>query len=382
MRSSEVHTLCAVLLFAGAIAGCQQSPQVAPRAVEPAPPTTTTGRQTGFSADQAWSHLQALTAIGPRVIDTEGSAEARKYIQAQLEKLNLEVHIDERDIMASPKPESDDESEADATGETEPEPVSLFVRNVVATIPGTLGSGSIVLIAPYDTQAFEDFEFVGANDGGSGAAVLLELARVIAANPLPYSTELVFLDGQAPFTLPDGNGSRRKGAGLVRLAMEKREQGAADVHLVVYINRVGDADLHIARDLLSHRIYREEFFDEARRLGQTDAFRPDAPFESTGLKHQPLSAAGIRRIVSIVDTSYGGDEPPGLYAGTEQDTIDHCSPDSLDAVGGVVLAGLETISKRLIKIDLYSGKPVESSPATEQQTESEAVTPDGDDAQH
>ena len=166
----------------------------------------------------------------------------------------------------------------------------------------------------------------------------------------------------------------------MQLAYAKKEQGISDIHLVVYLNRIGDADLHIVRDLLSHRVYREEFFEAARRLEQTAAFEQDAQFESTDLKHRSLAAIGLRRIVSIVDTAYGGDEPPGLYAGTEQDTMDRCSPESLEAVGSVVLEGLDAISQWLIKIERFSQLPLAASPGSE--PEPEAAEQSGDETQH
>ena len=51
--------------------------------------------------------------------------------------------------------------------------------------------------------AVADPEYVGANEGASGAALLLELARVIAEKPLPYTTWIVFLDGEAPSARTD-----------------------------------------------------------------------------------------------------------------------------------------------------------------------------------
>jgi glutaminyl-peptide cyclotransferase len=361
MRPLVVHTLCAAILVFGGIVACQQPPELAPREAASVEVPPMTGRAAMFSGDRAWEDLSALTQIGPRVIDTPGHAKARDYIREQLEKLKLDVEIDERDILAPSEAAEGEVSETDAP--------SLFIRNISATIPGQLSSGSILLIAPYDTQAFDEFDFIGANDGGSGAAVLLELSRVIAAEPLPYATELVFVDAHARFALPGIAGMRHKGAGMVQLALAKQEQGVSDIHLVVYINRIGDADLQIVRDLLSHRIYREEFFSAAGRLGHEGAFGPDAPYQSSGLKHPALSAIGLRRIVSIVDTTYGGDEPPGLYAGTDQDTLDHCSPESLNAVGGVVLEGLEAISAWLIKIERFSRLPREKSAVTESQAE-------------
>ncbi len=120
-----------------------------------------------------------------------------------------------------------------------------------------------------------------------------------------------------------------------------------------------DADLRVARDLLSHRIYREEFWRAAARLGHSDAFPPGASFESPVASHRVLAAVGLRRVVALVDTSFGGDEPPGLYAGTEDDDLEHCSADSLEAVGKVALEALDKISQRLAKIDRFAESPLE-----------------------
>ena len=115
------------------------------------------------------------------------------------------------------------------------------------------------------------------NDGASGAAVLLELARVIAAEPLPYTTWFVFLDGESLPSSADGTpdpiGSR-----VFALLLSERAAGE-QVRLAVVLNRVCDPDLKIARDLGSHRIYREEFWRAAARLGHADAFQRDGAFE-------------------------------------------------------------------------------------------------------
>jgi hypothetical protein len=69
--------------------------------------------------------------------------------------------------------------------------------------------------------------------------------------------------------------------------------------------------------------------------------------------------------VAIVDTSYGGDEPPGVYADSAEDTLAHLSPESLSVVGEVTLDALDHISRRLAKIDRFSRAPLEEeSPPT------------------
>src|SRR6185436_13466851 len=78
----------------------------------------------------------------------------------------------------------------------------LALTHLVATLPGT-SPDRVVLIAPYD-----GFSFVGANDGASGAALLLELARTFAGRPLPYTIELVWLEGEG--RIGHGNGEDRE----------------------------------------------------------------------------------------------------------------------------------------------------------------------------
>ncbi|MBW2493117.1 MAG: M28 family peptidase [Deltaproteobacteria bacterium] len=299
-------------------------------------------RIASFSADRAWRDLQALTDIGARPVGSSGNDRARDYLSAQLEDLGVEVESREVDYAsAAGRP----------SGATAPE---IRVTNLSAVIPGTRSQDRFVLAAPFDSRQFEDFEFIGANDGASGAAVVLEIARVLAAHPLPYATEIAFLDGEAPFSSPNGRHRPYREIGSLGLASRIRESGSSGVRLLVYLNRVGDADLRIARDLVSHRIYREEFWKAASALDRTRAFPPDAAFENAGIAHQYFVQIGLRQVVSIVDTSFGGDQPPGLYAGTAQDTIDRCSPDSLETVGVVVLEALDAISQRLGKIDRFA----------------------------
>jgi glutaminyl-peptide cyclotransferase len=316
---------------------CQSSPPPAARV--PAPPAE---RAEAFEAQRAWEHLSTLAEIGPRVMGTEGVRRAGDYILDELAKLDIEPI--EQEITAR-------------RGEQDEEPLAL--RNIAAKIPGR-SSDVFLLVAPYDTRRYESFRFLGVNDGGSGAALLLEIARVLAADPLPYTTWLVFLDGEAPLAPGSVPVASPSHFGSRALANQLHEEGVlAGVRLALVLNRVCDADLRVARDLLSHRIYREEFWRAAARLGRSDAFPPGASFESPVASHYALAAVGLRRVVALVDTSFGGDEPPGLYAGTEDDDLEHCSADSLEAVGKVALEALDKISQRLAKIDRFAKSPLE-----------------------
>jgi glutaminyl-peptide cyclotransferase len=352
-RGRKFTRACALLIGAFAL-GCASTPATDSTPSE-APPVETkavveqefSARIASFSADRTWRDLQELTRAGARSVGSRGNDRARNYLRAQLEKLGLQVEsheVDYASLMRRPTSEGD----ADAP-----------VTNLAAVIPGTHYSDRILLVAPFDSRTFDDFEFVGANDGASGAAVVLEMARAIAANPFPYATEIVFLDGESPFPSPDGRKTAYREIGSLGLASRIRDSGVSSVRLMFYINQVGDADLRIARDLVSHRIYREEIWRAADSLDRSHAFPRDASYEHAGLAHRYFTQVGLRQIVSIVDTSFGGDQPPGLYAGTDKDTIDRCSPESLETVGVVVLEALDAISERLAKIDRFARSGLE-----------------------
>jgi glutaminyl-peptide cyclotransferase len=296
-----------------------------------------------FSAERAWRDLQMLTKDGGRPVGSRNNARAREYLREQLEDVGLKVESWDVDYRKS--------------GQASPaaDAPKIPVTNLSAIIPGTRSQDRFLLVAPFDSRHFDDFEFVGANDGASGAAVVLEVARVLAADPLPYATEIVFLDGESPFSAPDGQKGFYREIGSLGLASRLQEQGIAGVRVLVYLNRVGDADLRIARDLMSHRIYREEFWKAAAALDRTQAFPRDAAFENVGMGHPNFAEIGLRQVVTIEDTAFGGDQPPGLYADTAQDTIERCSPDSLQTVGVVVLGALDAIAGRLGKIDRFAG---------------------------
>jgi glutaminyl-peptide cyclotransferase len=341
MRVPLSHpTLLASLLVVVSLA-CQSTQPVP---VDPGP----VGRLHQFSSERAWGHLEALTAIGPRASGTRGASKARSYIQEQLDLYGIEFEVHPFRV--------DFENGEDA----------LELKNVIGKIPGD-SDGFFVLAAPYDTRYFDSFDFIGANDGGSGAALLLELARTLAIDPLPYTTLLVFLDGEAPLGRGGPDDQRVGLLGSSALANVWRAQGVVpDIRFLAYFNQVGDADLEIARDLFSHRAYREAFWNAASRLGFIEAFPAGESYESPRAGHHPFREAGIHRVTAIIDTSFGGEEPPGLYAGSEDDSLARCSPESLHAVGQVTLEALDTVSRRLVKIDRFSDTPLRELPPPEE----------------
>ena len=349
--------LTAALGLAAVLVACQTPSEPALPATPLPPPAAQLVESAGdsaamgeFSADRAWGHLTSLAEMAPRVTGTEGAERARDYIVGHLEELGIEILP---------------EDTADESGEDGVTPRSLSgipddvePKNILAEIPGA-SDDLIVLVAPYDSRHFDSFAFKGVNDGASGAALLLDLATVLQSESLPYTTWLLFTDAEAPVGEGPHTTMKTQLFGSRLQAARFRLDGVLPrIRLIAAFNQVCDADLSISRDLQSHRLYREDFWAAAERLGHTDAFGNERGFETPGGAHLSFFLMGARRVVFIGDLVFGGDESPGIYADTEDDDLEHCSPNSLGVVGSVSADALGAIGSRLAKIDRFSTSPL------------------------
>jgi hypothetical protein len=318
--------------IAAAVAACGGSPQAQ------GPEIDATQRE--FSGTFAWAALEDL-ARGPRAVGTEGAEDARSMIKTRLGATGVAVETVTTTF------------EAKGLG-------PLVLTHLVARLPGA-SPDRIVLVAPYDSGKYDDFAFVGANDGASGAALLVEMARVLAGRALPYTVELVWLEGEGRIGHGEAEERELRWLGSRTLAERWAETGHLDgIRLLVSFNRVCDAELRVARDTGSNRELREAFWRAAQHLGITDSFAPDRGYESVESSHAAFRDHGVRAVVAIEDTAFGGGNPPGRYAGKE-DVLAHCDPDSLQAVGRVSLEAVDSIATRLAKIDRFARMPTAES---------------------
>jgi hypothetical protein len=290
-------------------------------------PAPAEARPAPFQGERAFAHLEALVALGPRVAGTPAVGQARAYVRAELEGLGLSVHEDEFRFASEPGA---------------PEQV---LANLWAEIPGT-HAGLFIVATPLDTPPGES---PGANEGGSGAALLLELARALHERSLPYSVRLLFLDGDLLTSETAFLGSAHAHRSLA-------ESGELQtLRLLLYVHQVGDRELEIRRDRSSDRVLREVFFSAARGAGLAAAFPSAAPYDDVRLGHRAFVARRFTRVVALADLRYGGPDIPGEHWRTPQDDLAHCSPESLAAVGTVVLTGLEAAAERQLVVDRASG---------------------------
>ena len=266
-----------------------------------------------FDANRAWEHLRQLVALGPRPAGSVAIAQSRTYIKAQLQAAGVGV--------------------AEQAWDDQTPLGQIHLVNLVATIPGT-SKDRIVIGGHYDTKRFREFRFVGANDGGSSAAFLVELARVLKARRNPLTIELLFLDGEEAVVEWEGNdhtyGSR------YYVANAKRTGSLASLRAFILVDMIGDRDLQIKRDTNSTPWLTDAIWAAAKRKGLT-AFRPEhVQIEDD---HLPFVQAGVPS-VDIIDLEYTAWHTPN-------DTLDAVSARSLQTVGDALLAALPQIEARL-----------------------------------
>jgi hypothetical protein len=280
-----------------------------------------------FDETKAWAHLEALVAIGPRPAGSGGAVKTVEYLETQLKSYGL-TPVRES-FIARATPAGD-----------------VPMCNLYVDLPAEGDSANkaplIVIGSHFDTKRFEGFTFVGANDGGSSTAVLLELARVLSlGGPRKAAYRLLFIDGEeairAHWEDPDNRyGSRHHVEQLKSSGLLTR------VKAFVLLDLVGDKDLRINRDRYSDVWLYECFAAPARAAGMSRFV--DGRAELIADDHVSFLEAGVPS-VDLIDFDYG---PNNSWWHTPQDTLDKCSPKSLGAIGRITLMGLPNVERRLL----------------------------------
>jgi glutaminyl-peptide cyclotransferase len=266
-----------------------------------------------FDSNRAWEHLRRLVTLGPRPAGSAAIQNSRTYIKDQLAAAGLTV--------------------AEQAWDDQTPLGAVHLVNLLATVPGGR-TDRIVIAGHYDTKRFREFPFVGANDGGSSAAFLLEIARVLKARRNTLTVEVLFLDGEEAVVEWRGNDHTYGSRHYVETA--KRNGSLASLKAMVLVDMIGDRDLRIKRDLNSTGWLTNIIWDTARQQKLAAYF----PAESTQVEddHLPFMQAGVPS-VDIIDLEYA----PWHTAG---DNLEAVSAHSLQVVGDVVLLALPQIEAR------------------------------------
>jgi len=270
----------------------------------------------GFDSNKAWEHIRQQIAIGPRPSGSTANVKTRQYITAQLNALGIKS------------------TEQAFEGATPTGPVKM--ANIIATIPGK-SPDRIILASHFDTKLYRDVRFVGASDGASSTAALIELGRVIKMRKdLPFTIELLFLDGEEAVLEWSATDSTYGSRHYVEAA--RKSGSLKSIRALVLLDMIGDRALTIRRDPNSTRWLTDIIWSAAKKLGHRQFMDEEMAIEDD---HLPFLKAGVPA-VDIIDLDY-----PQWH--TPQDTIDAISARSMQVVGDVVVAALPQIEARLLK---------------------------------
>ena len=269
-----------------------------------------------FSGARAFEDLKHLVGFGPRPSGSPALAQTRQWLIHELRGAGAQV---EEDSFLANTPIG-------------PIPMDNLIAKFRGSRPET-----VIVAGHYDTKRFDDFHFVGANDGGSSAALLVELARVLGGRQNALNYWLVFFDGEEAIRNWSATDSLYGSRHLVEKLSASGE--LSRIQALILVDMIADADLRIPREYGSTPWLSDLVFDVAQRLGYGRYFVKSQ--NAVDDDHMPFINAGVSA-VDLIDFDYG---PNNSYWHSAQDTLNHCSPQSLTIVGRVVTATLNELEK-------------------------------------
>ena len=270
-----------------------------------------------FDSSRAYEHLRQVVGFGPRPAGSPGIARTREYITAQLKAIDVAV-VEQAFIAKTP------------IG-------SIPMVNLIATIPGARKE-RIAFTGHYDTKLFREFRFVGANDGGSSTAFLIELARVLKRRQNPFTIELIFFDGEEA-TLRDWGGADHTYGSQHYVESARRAATLSSLRAMILVDMIADRSQRFMRESNSTPWLTDLIWSTAQKMGHGSIFvNASAAIEDD---HIPFLKAGVNA-TDIIDLDY---EPWH----TADDTLDRTSARGMQVVGDVLIASLPQIEARLRK---------------------------------
>lgn len=274
-----------------------------------------------FNEIRAMRYINEIVAFGPRPIGSANHKKVEDYILAHLKG---------------------DEVESDSFTADTPEG-KFPVHNIIAKFPGNR-DGIIVIASHYDTNyPLRNTSYIGANDGASSSALLLEIANQLRGKKRDgYSVWLVWDDAEESIKsdteLPFLSDSLY---GIRHIADKWQSDGTLKkMKAFILTDMIGDADLNIERPQNSTAWLEDLIYQAASSLGYQSHF-----FARTGVvgdDHVPFLERGVPS-ADLIDFDYGYNN---VFWHTTQDTVDKLSPQSLEIVGSVILKTVNLLDQR------------------------------------
>jgi len=270
------------------------------------------GPPPAIDSARAFQYVKEIVALGPRPLGSANHKKVEDYFLTHLKGDEVE-----NDTFTADTPEG-----------------KFPVHNIVAKFPGKQ-DGIIVIASHYDTNyPLRNTSYVGANDGGSSSALLLEFANQLRGKTRDgYSVWLVWDDAEEamkPDTVMPFSADSLYG--ITHLAEQWQTDGTLKkVKAFLLADMVGDADLNIERVSNATPWLEDVVYEAATRLGYQSHFF--ARTMEVGDDHVPFLKRGVP-CADLIDFDYGYND---VFWHTTQDTVDKLNPKSLEIVGSTIL---------------------------------------------
>ena len=270
-----------------------------------------------IDAKRAFQFTREVTAFGPRYVGSENHKKLERDIADHLKGDQVED-----DAFIAETPEG-----------------KFPIRNIIAKFSGTK-DGIILIFGHYDTNyPLRNTDYVGANDGGSSTAILLEFASQLRNKKREgYSVWLIWTDGEEAIKTWTDTDSVY---GARHLAEKWEKDGTLKkVKALMVMDMIGDADLNIDRNSNGAPWLLDLIYSAAERQGyQSHFYAREGPIEDD---HIPFFKRGVPT-ADVIDLNYGYNN---VFHHTPQDTMDKLSPKSLEIVGDTILETIHLLDQR------------------------------------
>jgi glutaminyl-peptide cyclotransferase len=275
-----------------------------------------------IDSQRAFQYTREVTAFGPRYMGSENHKKLERYILDHLKDDHLKADQIEEDAFTADTIEG-----------------KFPLRNIIAKFPGTK-DGIIAILGHYDTNyPLRNNGYVGANDGGSSTAILLEFANQLQGKKRDgYSVWLVWTDGEEAVRKWSDTDSLY---GTRHLAEKWEKDGTLKkIKALMVMDMIGDADLNIDRNTSGTPWLMDLIYSAAEREGyQSHFYAREGPIEDD---HLPFVRRGVPS-ADVIDLDYGYNN---VFHHTPQDTMDKLSPKSLQIVGDTILETIHMLDQR------------------------------------
>ena len=266
-----------------------------------------------FDADSAFDYLVKQVDFGPRSPNSTAHEQCLLYLQQEFSRYADTVQLENFNVPGY-------------------DGVLLHLTNIIVSF-NMKATTRVLLSAHWDSRPRADHQpggpvdkpIPGADDGASGVAVLLEMARDFKQSPPPVGVDIMLWDGE----------DYGKEGELDYYCLGSKYWAATKPYsyqpdFAVNLDMIGQKDLRIEKEG-----YSVQYAPDVVNLIWNTAAEMNVPqfVDSLGDTiyddHIPLQNAGIKA-VDLIDFNY-------KYWHTLEDTPDKCSPQSLSSVGRVLL---------------------------------------------